>query len=75
MTTDSTPNRPVWQAEKQDPALAEMIREALREVSDPELGLNVIQLGLIRDVVLEGGKVTGCHQRAPGDSVRVEVRR
>lgn len=59
MTTDATPNRPVWQVEQQDPALAEMIRQALREVMDPELGLNVIQLGLIRDVVLEEGKVTG----------------
>jgi len=57
MKTESTPNRPVWQAEKQDPALAEQIREALRDVADPELGLNVIQLGLIRDVALDAGKI------------------
>ena len=57
MATDSTPNRPVWQAEKQDPARADQIRQALCEVNDPELGLNVIQLGLIRDVALEPGKV------------------
>ena len=57
MKANSTPNRPVWQAEKQDAALAEKVRQALCEVSDPELGLNVIQLGLIRDVAFEPGKV------------------
>ena len=58
MKTKATPNRPVWQAEKQDPARAEKIRDALREVADPELGLDVIQLGLVRDVAFEPGKVS-----------------
>lgn len=57
MATDSTPNRPVWQAETQDPARAAQIREALGQVLDPELGLSVIQLGLIREVTLEPDKV------------------
>jgi metal-sulfur cluster biosynthetic enzyme len=57
MTTDSSPNRPIWQAEKQDPARAEQIRKALCDVADPELGLSVIQLGLIRDVAFEPDKV------------------
>jgi metal-sulfur cluster biosynthetic enzyme len=57
MTNDSTPNRPVWRAETQDPARAEEIRKALYEVTDPELGFNVIQLGMIRDVSFEEGKV------------------
>ncbi len=57
MKDNSAPNRPIWQAEKQDAALAEKIREALCQVSDPELGLNVIQLGLIRDVAVEPGKI------------------
>ena len=26
------------------------VREALREVMDPELGMNVVELGLIRDI-------------------------
>lgn len=31
----------------------EGLREALREVVDPEIGLNVIELGLIRDINIE----------------------
>ncbi len=42
-----------WQAESTHPDLAESIREALREVVDPEIGLNVIELGLIREVMIE----------------------
>ncbi len=31
----------------------DQIKEALRAVSDPEIGLNVVQLGLIREVILD----------------------
>jgi metal-sulfur cluster biosynthetic enzyme len=34
----------------------EVVREALREVIDPELGINVVDLGMIRDIQLEGDK-------------------
>jgi metal-sulfur cluster biosynthetic enzyme len=40
----------IWQSESTNPKLAEKAKEALREVVDPEIGLNIIELGLIRDV-------------------------
>jgi metal-sulfur cluster biosynthetic enzyme len=33
--------------------LEDQVREALRMVSDPEIGLNVVQLGLIREINLD----------------------
>lgn len=52
MSTNQETDRPIWQAENSHPDLAEKLREGLREVLDPELGLNIIQLGLVRDVVI-----------------------
>jgi metal-sulfur cluster biosynthetic enzyme len=46
----------VWQAESTHPQLAEETKEALRDVVDPEIGLNIIELGLIRDVAIEDEK-------------------
>lgn len=46
-------NCPTWQAELTFPDLCELLRQGLQEVTDPELGLSVIQLGLIRDVKIE----------------------
>ncbi len=34
-------------------AEVETVREALREVIDPELGIDVVELGMIRDIQLE----------------------
>ena len=34
-----------------------IIRDALREVMDPELGMNVVELGLIRDIDIETDSV------------------
>jgi metal-sulfur cluster biosynthetic enzyme len=42
----------IWQAEVTHPKIAEAARESLRTVVDPEIGLNVIELGLIRDVTI-----------------------
>jgi metal-sulfur cluster biosynthetic enzyme len=50
-------NRPVWQAESTDPERAKLLRKALRAVKDPELGLDVIELGLIRDVTFNEDQV------------------
>jgi metal-sulfur cluster biosynthetic enzyme len=53
MSEQPSPNRPAWQAEASHPELAESLRQGLREINDPEIGLNIIQLGLIRDVIIE----------------------
>jgi metal-sulfur cluster biosynthetic enzyme len=35
---------------------AEVVREALKEVEDPELGMGILDLGLVYDVVCEGSQ-------------------
>jgi len=49
----------IWQADVTHPQLSANAKEALRDVVDPELGLNIIELGLIRDVSIndEGAHV------------------
>lgn len=42
-----------WEFETAEPEKAALLRDSLREVRDPELGYNVIELGLIRNVVLQ----------------------
>ena len=58
MADTASSNHPAWKADEQDSARAEEIRTALRDVADPELGLNVIELGMIRDLVFEPGKIS-----------------
>jgi len=36
---------------------AEVVRHALRQVKDPELDMNIIDLGLVYDIAVVGGEV------------------
>jgi len=42
-----------WQAESTHPELIDGFKEKMREVVDPEIGLNIIELGLVRDLIVE----------------------
>jgi len=44
--------RPKWNIENTNPDLVDALDAAFREVLDPEVGLNVMELGLIRDVIV-----------------------
>lgn len=55
MAEENTPNV-IWQVDSTQPEVASRLREALKEVVDPEIGLNIIELGLVRDVVIEKDK-------------------
>lgn len=58
----SSPNsdtpKVIWQSESTHPRESEKLRESLREVIDPEIGLNIIELGLVRDVVMQDGETS-----------------
>lgn len=58
--TSENQSKVVWQAESTHPELMDTFREKMREVIDPEIGLNIIELGLVRDVEIEddSAKVT-----------------
>ncbi len=54
--TDEYQNKPVWEIESTNPDLVESLVEELKKVIDPEIGLNVLQLGLIRNVAVINGE-------------------
>jgi len=55
---DNPELKTIWEADSTHPKLAAEIRESLRQVVDPELGLNIIELGLIREVRIDGESMT-----------------
>lgn len=46
-------NRPAWDIDLTHPHLVDPVTESFRTVVDPEIGLNIIQLGLIRNVKID----------------------
>ncbi len=48
-----SPHQNIWTVESTHPDLVEPLKENLRKVMDPEIGLNVIELGLVRDVSIK----------------------
>ena len=44
-----------WTIHQTHPERVQEVRAKLSEVVDPEIGMNIIQLGLIRDVEIENG--------------------
>ena len=51
-----TKSKLIWQADSTHPNLTPQLRDTLREVVDPEIGLSIIELGLVRDVVIDKDK-------------------
>ena len=45
-----------WQLKSDDAELADTLHKGLESVMDPELGMNIIQLGLVRDVQIQDDK-------------------
>ena len=52
---ETTPNQIHWTIHDSHPDMVEVVRKKLSEIVDPEIGMNIIQLGLVRDVSIEDG--------------------
>ena len=52
--SDEIVNEIKWTIHDTHPQIVPFVREKLSEVVDPEIGMNIIQLGLIRNVEIDG---------------------
>jgi metal-sulfur cluster biosynthetic enzyme len=48
----------LWLADRTDPQKADVLRKALGEVMDPELGLSILQLGMVREVEIKEDSIS-----------------
>jgi len=46
-------NEAKWTIHETHPDMVQPFRDKLSEVVDPEIGMNIIQLGLVRDITIE----------------------
>lgn len=53
--TEGSVNQIKWSIHETHPEIVEQARARLSEVVDPEIGMNIIQLGLVRDIEIEKG--------------------
>ena len=53
MTEENNSHLPTWEIKNTHPDLVPALEEGLSEITDPELGLDIIQLGLIRNVSMK----------------------
>lgn len=51
--TEETVNTIKWTIHDTHPDRVQPLRDSLSEVVDPEIGMNIIQLGLVRDVEID----------------------
>lgn len=45
----------LWELDSTNPDQAEILRQGLREVKDPEIGMDIIELGLVREASVDDG--------------------
>lgn len=50
MSEESNSPKTLWHIDSTHPKDGEKIRAALREVKDPEIGIDIIELGLVREI-------------------------
>ena len=53
MTEERPLNIPIWDIEDTHPEKVPALEDGLSEIIDPELGLNIIQLGLVRNIAIK----------------------
>lgn len=46
-------NKPIWDIENTHPELVPPLEDGLSEITDPELGLDILQLGLVRNIEIK----------------------